>query len=185
MAVDKAKIEEAVKLLIEGIGEDPDRDGLLDTPKRVARMYEEIFAGYEDDAKTHLSRVFESPAGEMVVEKNITFYSTCEHHIMPFYGQVHIGYIPNGKVVGISKLARTVEVYAKRLQVQERMTEEIADALMKELNPKGVIVVANAEHMCMTMRGIKKPGTKTTTISTRGSFEHEGIKNDFFRLLSI
>ena len=135
--IDREKVEEAVRLLLTGIGEDPEREGLVETPKRIARMYEEIFGGMEEDAEEHLKKTFHVDNNEMVVEKDITFYSTCEHHMLPFYGKAHIAYIPDGKVVGLSKLARTVEVYAKRLQLQEQLTAQIADALMDHLSPKG------------------------------------------------
>ena len=178
--VDQDKIREAVRLLLEGIGEDPLREGLLETPDRIARMYSEIFAGMDEDAKQHLSKVFTVDDSEMVLEKDIVFYSMCEHHMLPFYGVAHVAYIPNGKVVGLSKLARTVEVYAKRLQIQERMTGQIADAIMRELNPQGVMVVLEAEHMCMTMRGVKKPGSRTVSMATRGIFEKEPVLQDKF-----
>lgn len=182
--IDKEKIKQGVRLLLEGIGEDVNREGLLDTPDRVARMYEEIFAGLEQDAKEPLSRTFHAKDNEMVVEKDITFYSTCEHHLMPFYGKAHVAYIPDGKVVGLSKLARTVEVYAKRPQLQEQLTAQIADALMEYLNPRGAIVMIEAEHMCMTMRGVKKPGSKTVTFTARGEFEgNEVLQNRFFALV--
>ena len=182
--VNKEKIEEAVRLLLEGIGEDCEREGLIDTPNRVARMYEEIFSGMEDNAGEHLSKTFTAENNEMVVEKDILFYSTCEHHLMPFYGKVHIAYIPDGKVVGISKLARTVETFARRLQIQEKMTTQIADAIMEHLKPKGVIVLAEAEHMCMTMRGVKKPGSQTVTMVSRGVFaEDEKLKRTFLDLV--
>ena len=182
--VDHEKVREAVKLLLEGIGEDVNREGLLDTPDRIARMYEEICKGMEENAGEHLSKVFSVKNNEMVLEKDIVFYSTCEHHLMPFYGKAHVAYIPNGKVVGLSKLARTVEVFARRLQIQEQMTGQIADAIMKYLAPQGVMVMLEAEHMCMTMRGIKKPGSKTVTIATRGIFEDEGdLQNLFFQML--
>ena len=182
--IDEKKIKEGVKLLLEGIGEDIDREGLKDTPDRIARMYTEIFAGYEDDASTHLSKRFHVDNNDIVLEKNIVFYSTCEHHMMPFYGVAHIAYIPNNEVVGISKLARTLEVYARRLQIQEKLTDEVADSIFSELNAKGVMVVLEAEHMCMTMRGIKKPGSKTVTIATRGAFEKdETLQRRFFDML--
>lgn len=182
--MDKAKIEQAVSLFLEGIGEDINREGLLRTPERIAQMCEELFAGYTEDAGKHLSRTFTSNQKELVVEKDITFYSVCEHHLLPFYGKVHIGYVPDGKVVGLSKLARTVEVFARRAQIQEQLTGQIADALMEVLQPKGVIVMVEAEHMCMTMRGIKKPGSKTVSICTRGvAKENESLKNDFFHLI--
>lgn len=182
--VNKEKIKEAVRLLLEGIGEDIDREGLKDTPERVARMYEEIYGGMSEDAGVHLSKTFSADNNEMVIEKDIVFYSTCEHHLMPFYGKAHIAYIPDGKVVGLSKLARTVEVYARRPQIQEKMTTEIADAIMKYLQPKGVMVVLTAEHMCMTMRGVKKPGSQTVTMAARGVFEkEEGLRNTFLGLI--
>ena len=182
--MDKEKIEAGVKLILEGIGEDLNREGLLDTPSRIARMYEEICGGMHEDAKEHLTRTFTVENSEMVLEKDITFYSTCEHHMMPFYGKTHIAYIPDGKVVGLSKLARTVEVFAKRSQIQEQMTAQVADAIMNSLSAKGVMVMVEAEHMCMTMRGVKKPGSKTITIATRGVFETDnGLKEQFFSLL--
>lgn len=169
--IDKNKIEQAVKLLLEGIGEDIDREGLKDTPERVARMYEEIYGGLEEDATMHLSKTFTSTSSDMVIEKDITFYSTCEHHLLPFFGVVHVAYIPDGKVVGLSKLARTVEVYARRPQIQEQMTGQIANAIMDNLKPKGVMVMIEAEHMCMSMRGIKKPGSRTVTFCALGEFK--------------
>lgn len=182
--VNKEKIEEAVRLLLEGIGEDCNREGLKDTPDRVARMYEEIVAGMDDRAEEHLSKTFAAQNNEMVIEKDILFHSLCEHHMMPFYGKVHIAYIPDGRVVGLSKLARTVEVFARRLQIQEKMTAQIADAIMENLKPKGVIVMAQAEHMCMTMRGVKKPGSQTVTMVSRGAFEeNESLKNMFLNLV--
>ena len=183
--VNEEKVKEAVKLLLEGIGEDPEREGLKDTPDRIARMYTELMAGYDDDPSNHLSRTFQAENNEMVLEKDIVFYSMCEHHMMPFFGKAHIAYIPNGKVVGLSKLARCVETYARRLQIQEKMTAQIADALMEELNPLGVMIVVEAEHLCMTARGVKKPGSKTTTVVTRGAFrEDEGLRDLFFKLLA-
>lgn len=182
--MDREKIEAGVRLLLEGIGEDVNREGVQETPNRIARMYEEICAGMQSDASEHLQKTFTVENSEMVLEKDIVFYSTCEHHLMPFYGKAHIAYIPDGKVVGLSKLARTVEVFARRLQIQEQMTGQIADAIMKHLQPKGVMVVVEAEHMCMTMRGVKKPGSKTTTLATRGVFtEDTRLQNRFFNLL--
>jgi GTP cyclohydrolase I len=181
--MDQEKIKQAVSLLIEAIGEDKDREGLKETPDRIARMYEEIFEGYDKDPAEVLSKVFTVGSKEMVLEKDITFYSMCEHHMMPFYGKATIAYIPKNKVVGISKLARTVEVYARRLQIQERMTGQIADSIMENLDSEGAMVVLEAEHMCMTMRGIKKPGSKTVTIATRGCFaENEELRRQFFEL---
>lgn len=182
--VDKKKIEEAIKLLLEGIGEDVNREGLRETPNRIARMYEEIFAGMDESAEVHLAKTFSSNGSEMVIEKDITFYSTCEHHLMPFYGKTHVAYIPDGKVVGLSKLARCVEVYARRPQIQEQMTAQIADAIMNSLSAKGVMVMVEAEHMCMTMRGVKKPGSKTVTLVKRGVFEEDvALQNTFFQML--
>ena len=183
--VDEAKVREAVKLLLEGIGEDPEREGLKETPDRIARMYTELMAGYDADVAAHLSRTFSAEGKEMVLEKDIVFYSMCEHHMMPFFGKAHIAYIPKGKVVGLSKLARTVEAFVRRLQIQERMTDQIADAIMKELDPEGVIVMIEAEHLCMTMRGVKKPGSVTTTVVTKGVFkDNERLENLFFKLLN-
>lgn len=182
--IDQDKVKEAVRLLLEGIGEDTEREGLKETPDRIARMYEEIYGGMEEDVSKHLSKTFHVKNNEMVIEKEITFYSTCEHHLLPFYGKAHIAYVPDGKVVGLSKLARTVEVYAKRLQLQEQLTVQIADALMKHLAPKGVMVMIEAEHMCMTMRGIKKPGSQTITLVKRGIFEEdERLETQFFNMI--
>lgn len=182
--VDKKKIESAVQMLLEGIGEDPSREGLVETPARIARMYEEIFAGMNEDAADHLKKTFTSGNTGIVLEKDITFYSMCEHHMLPFYGKAHVAYIPNGKVVGLSKLARTVDVFAKRLQLQEQMTDQIADALMEDLGVAGAMVMTEAEHMCMTMRGIKKPGSQTVSIAVRGKFEEdEKLRETFFEML--
>lgn len=178
------KIKEGVRLILEGIGEDINREGLLETPDRIARMYEELAAGYSDDAAAHLRKRFHVDNNDMVMEKDIHFYSFCEHHMLPFYGNAAIAYIPNGEVVGLSKIARTVEVFAKRFQLQERLTAQIADAFMEELKPKGVMVLIQAEHMCMTMRGIKKPGTRTVSVVTRGIFDNnESLQNSFYRML--
>ncbi len=198
--IDKAKVEAGVRLILEGIGEDLNREGLVETPERIARMYEEIFGGMDMEADEPLAKRFRTRSGkspsasqslkgleesnEMVLEKDITFYSTCEHHLMPFYGKAHVAYIPNGEVVGLSKLARTVEIYARRPQLQEQLTAQIADALMDYLKPKGAMVMIEAEHMCMTMRGIKKPGSKTVTFVTRGIFsEEEQLQNKFLALV--
>ncbi|AND84420.1 GTP cyclohydrolase I FolE [Clostridium tyrobutyricum] len=168
--IDETKIKKAVRMIIEAIGENPDREGLLQTPDRIARMYKEVFKGLNQDPEKHLSKMFTLESDDIVLEKDIIFYSMCEHHFLPFYGKAHIAYISSGKVVGLSKLARTVEVFAKRPQLQERMTRQIADAIFKYLNAKGVMVIVEAEHMCMTMRGIKKPGSKTVTAVTLGTF---------------
>lgn len=182
--IDKEKIKQAVTLLLEGIGEDVEREGLRETPDRIARMYEEIFAGLEQTPREALNKTFVVKEAGMVLEKDIVFYSTCEHHLLPFYGKAHIAYIPDGKVVGLSKLARTVEVYAHRPQLQEQLTSQIADALMEYLKPKGVMVMLEAEHMCMTMRGVKKPGAQTVTLTTRGDFsENQCLQEEFWRMM--
>jgi GTP cyclohydrolase I len=183
--IDQKKIQEAARLIIEAIGEDPEREGLKCTPERIGRMYEEIMAGYSQEPEDVLSTFFTVEENSPVIEKDITFYSMCEHHMLPFFGKAHIAYIPNGKVVGISKLARCVEVYARRLQIQEHMTAQIADALMKALAPKGVLVVLEAEHTCMTMRGVKKPGSRTVTISAKGVFaDDQALCDRFLNLMT-
>lgn len=182
--IDREKVEAGVRLILEGIGEDDKREGLIETPERIARMYEEIYGGMDMDAALPLKKRFHVSNNEMVVEKDITFYSTCEHHLLPFYGKAHVAYIPNGEVVGLSKLARTVEIFARRPQLQEQLTAQIADALMEYLKPKGAMVMIEAEHMCMTMRGIKKPGSQTVTFVTRGVFsEEEQLQSKFFTLV--
>ncbi len=170
--MDKEKIERAIRDILEAIGEDPDREGLKETPARIARMYEEIFAGISEDPKEHLKVYFqEEQHEELVLVKDIPFYSTCEHHLVPFFGKAHVAYLPKGgRLTGLSKLARTVEAVAKRPQLQERITTSVADSLMEELQPFGVVVVVEAEHMCMTMRGVKKSGSKTVTSAVRGIF---------------
>lgn len=182
--MDKKKIEQAVRLFLEGIGEDFSREGLQDTPERISAMCEELFGGLRRDAQEHLTKTFTAKNNELVLERDISFYSVCEHHFLPFYGRVHIGYIPDGKVVGLSKLARTVEVYARRPQIQEQMTAQIAEDIMKYLAPKGVMVMVEAEHMCMTMRGIKKPGTKTVTYAVQGQMQEGQMQERFFQLLA-
>ena len=171
--VDIEKAQQAVRDLLIAIGEDPDRPGLLDTPKRCAKMYQELLAGMDMTAEEPLSHQFDVPHSEFLLEKDIPFYSMCEHHMLPFYGKAHIAYLPKDRVVGLSKLARTVEVYARRLQLQEQLTAQIADDIMAYLDARGAMVVVEAEHMCMTMRGVKKPGAKTVTIATRGVFEED------------
>ncbi|MBB6444705.1 GTP cyclohydrolase I FolE [Bacillus benzoevorans] len=169
--VNRAQIEEAVRLIIEAIGEDPNREGLLDTPKRVAKMYEEVFSGLNTDPRQYFNTVFSEDHEELVLVKDISFYSMCEHHLVPFFGKAHIAYIPrNGQVTGLSKLARAVEAVARRPQLQERITSTIANSIMETLEPFGVMVIVEAEHMCMTMRGVKKPGSKTVTSAVRGIF---------------
>jgi GTP cyclohydrolase IA len=171
--MDKKKIEQGVRLLLEGVGEDLGREGLLDTPKRVAAMYEEIFRGIGQDPREVLKVTFGENHEEMVLVKDIPFYSVCEHHLMPFVGKAHVAYIPgdDGRITGISKLARVVDVVSRRLQVQERLTTQVADTLMECLNPRGVMVVIEAEHLCMSMRGINKPGSVTVTSAVRGIFK--------------
>lgn len=171
--MDKKKIEQGVALMLEGIGEDMNREGLKDTPKRVAAMYEEIFRGIDRDPCEVLQVTFGENHEEMVLVKDIPFYSVCEHHLMPFLGRAHVAYIPgdDGRICGISKLARVVDVVSKRLQVQERLTTQIADTLMDRLKPRGVMVVIEAEHLCMSMRGINKPGSVTVTSAVRGIFK--------------
>lgn len=182
--VDEKKVQQAIRLLLEGIGEDPAREGLIDTPQRVARMYSEVLAGMDDNAAQHLGRTFTATSKDMVLERDITFFSTCEHHLMPFFGKVHIAYLPDGKVTGLSKLARTVEVFARRLQMQERLTGQIAEAVMEELGCRGAMVMVEAEHTCMTMRGVKKPGSSTVTVAMRGAFEKdEKLQNQFYQML--
>ena len=172
MSVDVERVRAAVHEILIAIGEDPDRDGLQETPARVARAYAEQFAGLRQRPEDVLTTIFDVGYDEMIVVRDIEVYSTCEHHLVPFSGVAHIGYIPNvkGQVTGLSKLARLVDVYARRPQVQERMTGQIADALMQNLDPRGVIVVIEAEHLCMTMRGVRKPGAKTVTSAVRGTF---------------
>ena len=173
MGMDLEKIEKAVYMILEAIGEDPNREGLIDTPKRVARMYAEVFGGLHEDPSQHLKVQFSvEEHEEMVLVKDIPVYSMCEHHLIPFHGKAHVAYVPRkGKVTGLSKLARVVEGFARRPQLQERLTSQIADAVMGELDPLGVLVVIEAEHMCMTMRGVKKAGAQTLTSAVRGIFK--------------
>ncbi|HEY8417985.1 MAG TPA: GTP cyclohydrolase I FolE [Limnochordales bacterium] len=168
--IDTAKIEMAVRLILEALGEDPQRPGLIDTPRRVAAAYAELCAGMYEKVERHLEVYFQENHDELVLVRDIPFYSLCEHHLLPFYGKAHIAYIPqDGRVTGLSKLARVVEGFARRLQMQERMTAQIADTLMEHLKPLGVAVVLEAEHLCMTMRGIRKPGSVTVTSAVRGT----------------
>lgn len=169
--IDQPRIERAVREILAAIGEDPDRQGLHETPERVARMYAELFGGLHVDPSRHLRRVFEETYDEMVLVRDIRFNSMCEHHLLPFMGIAHVGYVPRGKVVGLSKLARVVEEISRRPQLQERMTHQIADLISQELDPKGVIVVVEAEHSCMTIRGVRKPGSLTVTSAVRGLFK--------------
>ena len=175
--VDLKKIEEAVKMILEAVGEDVNREGLLDTPKRVSKMYAEMFSGLHEDPKQFFSTVFHEEHEEFVLVKDIPFHSMCEHHLVPFYGKAHVAYIPkDGKVAGLSKLGRCVETVARRPQLQERITSTVADTIMEMLDPRGVYVVIEAEHMCMTMRGLKKPGAKTITSVARGIYESDETK---------
>lgn len=182
--MDKEKIKTAVKLIIEAVGEDPDREGFKDTPKRVAEMYQQIFAGLKENPLKHLSVTFNEQHEEMVLVKNIAFYSMCEHHLLPFSGKAHVCYVPHGKVVGISKLVRVVEGFAKRPQLQERLTKQVADSIMEVLNPFGVAVVIEAEHTCMAMRGVQKPGSSIITSAMRGTFrKNEAQRAEFLSLI--
>lgn len=172
--MDKIKIEKAVRMILEAIGEDPDREGLKETPKRVANMYEEIFSGLNEDPTKHLEKIFHEQHEEMVLVKDIPLYSMCEHHLIPFLGKAHVVYVPKeGRVTGLSKLARVVDGFAKRPQLQERLTTQIADGIMNKLKPYGVVVVVEAEHLCMSMRGVRKPGAKTVTSAVRGIFKKQ------------
>lgn len=168
------QIEEAVRMILEAIGEDPNREGLIDTPKRVAKMYEEVFSGLDKNPEEYFETIFGEEHEELVLVKDIPFFSMCEHHLVPFFGKAHVAYIPrNGKVTGLSKLARAVETVAARPQLQERITSTVANVMMEKLEPYGVMVILEAEHMCMTMRGIKKPGAKTVTSAVRGAFAND------------
>lgn len=182
--VDKTKIEQAVTMILEAIGENPERDGLKDTPKRVANMFEELTSGNNEDAANHLNKIFEVASGDLIIEKNISFCSTCEHHLMPFFGNVSIAYIPSEKVVGLSKLARIVDVFSKRLQLQEQLGNQIGSAVYNCLSAKGVMVVIEAEHTCITARGVKKIGSKTVTISAFGEFSTDNeLQNKVLHLI--
>lgn len=168
--INRDQIEKAIRLIIEAVGEDPNREGLLETPERVAKMYEEVFSGINQDPKDFFDLMFSEKHEELVLVKDIPFFSMCEHHFVPFFGKAHIAYFPrNGKVTGLSRLARAIETVAKRPQLQERMTSIVADAIYEKLEPHGVMVIIEAEHMCMTMRGVKKPGSKTVTTAVRGT----------------
>ncbi|WP_170007480.1 GTP cyclohydrolase I FolE [Bacillus fonticola] len=175
--VNHEQIEQAVRLILEAVGENPDREGLLDTPKRVARMYSEVFQGLNQDPEEYFETIFSEDHEELVFVKDIPFFSMCEHHLVPFFGKAHVAYIPkDGKVAGLSKLARAVEAVAKRPQLQERITATVADSIMNKLTPHGAFVIVEAEHMCMTMRGVKKPGSKTITMAARGVFKEDSTK---------
>jgi GTP cyclohydrolase I len=183
--IDEQKIQTAFRVILEAIGEDPEREGLKDTPARIARMYKEIFSGLHDNPEQHLEKCFSVKHDEMIIVKDIPFYSMCEHHFVPFYGLAHVAYIPRGgRVTGLSKFARVVDGFARRPQLQERLNTQIADAVMQKLNPLGVLVVLEAEHMCMTMRGVRKPGSKTVTSAVRGVFKSsEATRAEAFALI--
>lgn len=183
--IDKERIAKAVREILIAIGEDPDREGLLETPQRVARMYEEIFGGLHDDPAVHTKKFFQENYNEIVLVRDISFNSTCEHHLMPFMGNVHVGYIPEGRVIGLSKLARVVEVFSRRPQVQERLTEDIAELLYSQLRAKAVAVVVEAVHTCMTVRGVKKPGSICMTSALRGGFlKNPSSRAEIFSLIN-
>lgn len=185
--VDHEKIEVAVRSILEAIGEDPDRDGLLDTPARVARMYGEISGGLREDPKEHLLKVFDVDHDEMIMVRDIPIYSMCEHHLLPFYGAAHVAYIPKpgGRITGLSKIARMVDGYARRPQVQERLTRQMADAIRDTLDPAGVLAVVEAEHMCMSMRGVRKPGSSTVTSAVHGVFrDNPATREEAMRFVS-
>jgi GTP cyclohydrolase I len=173
--LDQGRLKASIDEMLRAIGEDPSRNGLAETPRRIAEMYAEIFEGLWKDPREYLQVVFEVAHDEMVILRNIPFYSMCEHHFLPFHGEAHVGYIPDGKVVGISKLARVVEGYARRPQIQEQLTSQIAEAIMEVVKPDGVAVVIEAEHLCMTMRGIKKPGSRMVTSAMRGDFKQQSV----------
>lgn len=185
MMFELGKIEQAVRMILEAIGENPDREGLRDTPRRVAKMYQEIFAGLQQDPAAVFTVHYTEEHEELVIVKDIPFYSMCEHHLLPFFGKVHLGYIPRkGRVVGLSKLVRGIEVFTKRPQLQERLTKQIADAIMKYVRALGVIVIIEAEHMCMTMRGVKKPGSLTVTSAVRGVLhDDEALRSEALALI--
>jgi GTP cyclohydrolase IA len=185
--VDLARIEAAVREILEAIGEDPERDGLIKTPGRVARMYAEVFAGMREDPASHLEVVFEAEHDEMVMVRDIALVSMCEHHLVPFIGKAHVAYIPNesGHICGLSKLARLIDTFARRPQVQERLTTQVADVLERTLQPRGVLVVLEAEHLCMSMRGVRKPGASTVTSSVRGLFlDNAATRSEAMRLIT-
>ena len=181
--VDQEGVREAVRRILEAIGEDPTREGLRETPRRIAEMYEELFAGLHQDPREVLTTGFQEPHREMVILKNIPFYSLCEHHFLPFHGRAHVGYVPEGRIVGASKIARAVDILARRPQLQERLTGQIADAIMEGLSPDGVAVVIEAEHLCMTMRGVQKPGTTLVTSAIRGGFRRRAVTRAEFLAL--
>ena len=181
--VDQERVARAVREILEAIGEDPTREGLRETPRRIAEMYEELFAGLHQDPREVLTTGFQESHREMVILKNIPFYSLCEHHFLPFHGRAHVGYVPEGRIAGASKIARAVDILARRPQLQERLTGQIADAIMEGLSPDGVAVVIEAEHLCMTMRGVQKPGTTLVTSAIRGGFRRRAVTRAEFLAL--
>jgi GTP cyclohydrolase IA len=181
--IDSQELRDAIREIILAIGEDPDREGLRETPRRVAEMFKELFSGLAVDPAEMLAVSFDEGHEEMVILRDIPFYSMCEHHFLPFHGKAHVGYIPRGCVVGISKIARVLEAFAKRPQLQERLTSQIADTLMEKLDPDGVAVVVEAEHLCMTMRGVRKPGSSVVTSAVRGTFENSSVTRSEFLTL--
>ena len=182
--MDSEKIKEGVRLILSGIGEDINREGLLETPDRIARMYEELAGGYTDSAAIHLQKRFHVDNNDMVLEKDIHFYSFCEHHMLPFYGKAHVAYIPNGYITGLSKIARVVDIFSHRLQVQERLTQQIRECIEQTLHPLGVMVVIEAKHMCMQMRGVEKLGSITMTSDFSGAFEQAKTRQEFMNLIN-
>ncbi len=184
VGIDQERIARAVREIIEAIGENPDREGLLETPERIGRLYAELFSGLAQDPLDVLRRGFDEEHKEMVILKDIPFYSLCEHHFLPFHGSAHVGYVPEGRIVGVSKLARVVDILARRPQLQERLTSQVADAIIEGLRPDGVAVVIEAEHLCMTMRGVQKPGARMITSAIRGGFRRRGVtRSEFLSLV--
>ena len=184
VGIDQERIARAVREIIEAIGENPGREGLLETPERIGRLYAELFSGLAQDPQDVLRRGFDEDHKEMVILKDIPFYSLCEHHFLPFHGSAHVGYVPEGRIVGVSKLARVVDILARRPQLQERLTSQVADAIMEGLHPDGVAVVIEAEHLCMTMRGVQKPGARMITSAIRGGFRRRGVtRSEFLSLV--
>ncbi len=184
VGIDQERIARAVREIIEAIGENPGREGLIETPERIGRLYAELFSGLAQDPLDVLSRSFNEEHKEMVILKDIPFYSLCEHHFLPFHGSAHVGYVPEGRIVGVSKLARVVDILARRPQLQERLTSQVADAIMEGLHPDGVAVVIEAEHLCMTMRGVQKPGARMITSAIRGGFRRRGVtRSEFLSLV--
>ena len=181
--IDQERIKAAIREIIAAIGEDPEREGLVETPRRIAKMYADLFSGLYEDPRAVLATGFQESHKEMVVLKNIPFYSLCEHHFLPFHGQAHVGYVPEGRIVGVSKIARVVDILARRPQMQERLTGQIADAIMEGLSPDGVAVVIEAEHLCLTMRGVQKPGALMITSAIRGGFRRRGVTRAEFMSL--